>query len=114
MSEQQPPRGADGAPLEPAPEPDGVPLSQKIGRILIGILVVLFGVFAVANAQPVDFSWIFGETRVELDPAGERVEGGVPLIVLLGAAFLIGLLLGLALVWQNRRSKRRAERRGRR
>lgn len=109
MSDQEPPEGhVEGTPQPP--EPPSTPLTQKLGRVLVGVLVVLFGVFAVANAQPVDFSWLFGETHVEIDPTGERVSGGVPLIVLLGAAFVIGLLLGLVVAWQSQRSKRRAER----
>jgi uncharacterized integral membrane protein len=111
VSDQEPPEDRPEAASQP-PEPPSIPLSQKLGRVLIGVLVVLFGVFAVANAQPVDFSWIFGETQVEIDPTGERVAGGVPLIALLVAAFVIGLLLGLVLAWQGRRSRRRAERRG--
>ncbi len=93
---------------QPPPEPSGTPVSQIIGRTVIGVLVVLFIVFAIANAQPVDFSWIFGESRVQVDPSGERIGGGVPLIVLLVAAFLIGLLVGLVVAWQSERNRRRA------
>ncbi len=110
VSEQGLPEDDGREPSQTPPEPAGTPFSQQLGRILIAILVVLFGVFAVANSQPVDFSWIFGEARVEVDPTGERVGGGVPLIVLLGAAFVIGLLVGLVIAWQSARSKRRAER----
>lgn len=108
MSDQEPPEDAGSEARPAATEPPKASFSQNLGRVVIGILVVLFGVFAVANAQPVDFSWIFGETQVEIDPTGERVDGGVPLILLLGAAFAIGLFLGLVIAWQSAR-KRRSE-----
>ena len=108
MSDQEPPEGSGGEPRPAAPEPPRASFAQKFGRVVIAILVVLFGVFAVANSQPVDFSWLFGESQVEIDPTGERVAGGVPLIILLGAAFAIGLFLGLVIAWQSAR-KRRSE-----
>lgn len=110
MSDQEPPEQERGEPASAVPEPRRASFTQKVGRVVIGILVVLFGVFAVANAQAVDFSWIFGETQVQIDETGARVGGGVPLILLLGAAFVIGLFLGLVIAWQSGR-KRRSEQR---
>ena len=78
------------------------PLTQQIGRVVVVLLLVVFGVFAATNAQPVDFSWVFGSTEV-VDGPGEATEGGVPLIVLLLASFAVGALAGAALVWQSRR-----------
>lgn len=88
------------------PERQPVPLTQQIGRIAIVVLAILFGVFAVVNSQAVDFSWVFGETHVRPAPAGEGEVGGVPLIVLLVAAFVVGALLGALLQWNAARGRR--------
>lgn len=97
--------GSGSAPGGPTPERT-TPVTQQIGRVVVVLLVVLFGVFAAVNAQPVDFSWVFGATEVSEPPTG-GTEGGVPLIVLLLAAFAVGALAGVGLVWQGRRSRRR-------
>lgn len=91
-----------------ASQPPPTPLTQQIGRVVVVLLAVAFGVFAVANSQPVEFSWLFGETRVQFDAAGERVGGGVPLIVLLVGSLAIGVAVGMAISWQRARSRRRA------
>ncbi len=83
------------------------PVTQQIGRIVVLVLIVLFGVFAASNAQPVDFSWLFGETRVTEGP-GDTREGGVPLIVLLLISFVMGAAVGGLLAWQGGRHRRRA------
>ncbi len=113
MSEQDPTDGEGRPEPETPPEPPRTPFSQQLGRVVIGIVIVLFGVFAVANAQPVDFSWVFGESLVQIDETGERVDGGVPLIVLLVASFVLGLVVGLIAAWQSGRAKRKAEKRDR-
>ncbi|TVP62750.1 MAG: LapA family protein [Nitriliruptor sp.] len=71
-----------------------MPFTQQLGRVTIVVLAVLFGVFAVANSQRVDFSWIFGETTVREGPTGE-VTGGVPLILLLVGAFVAGAVIAI-------------------
>ena len=107
------PQEAPGA--EPEPEAEApvakepTPFTQQLGRVFIVLLAVLFGIFAVANSQPVDFSWVFGETRVREDPAGEGEIGGVPLIVLLLITFALGMLIGAFVSWQVTRSRRRRE-----
>lgn len=83
------------------------PVTQQLGRIVLLALAVLFVVFALANAQYVDFSWIFGATEV-VQQAGERVEGGVRLIFLLGGAFAIGAILGGFLDHLRHRKRDRA------
>jgi uncharacterized integral membrane protein len=94
------------------PEDDGLatapatPLTQQLGRVFVLLLAILFGVFAVFNSQPVDFSWVFGETQVRPDPTGDGEVGGVPLIVLLVAAFVVGALIGAFTAWQLRRRRR--------
>lgn len=82
-----------------------MPLTQQIGRVVTVLLAVLFGVFVVANAQYVDFSWVFGGTEVVRDAAGERLRGGVPLIVLLLGSFLLGALVAGFTVWQVKRAR---------
>lgn len=80
-----------------------VPFTQQLGRVTVVVLAVLFGVFAVTNAQPVTFSWVFGRTEAVTGPAG--TTGGVPLIVLLVASFAVGAAIG-ALVTRRRGARR--------
>lgn len=92
---------------ETAPPSDRpTPLTQQLGRILIVVVAVIFGIFAVANAHYVDFSWVFGETEV-VETGGERTSGGVPLIALLVVSFALGALVGWASTWRRTRSRRR-------
>jgi len=88
------------------PVPPPTPLTQQIGRVVVVLLAVAFGIFAVVNAQYVEFSWLFGETRVMFDDAGQRVSGGVPLIVLLVASLAIGIAVGMLVSWQRSRTRR--------
>jgi uncharacterized integral membrane protein len=85
------------------------PLTQQLGRVTLVVLAVLFVVFAAANSQPVDFSWIVGTTEVTTDAAGQA-SGGVPLIVLLGVALAIGVVIGALLEWQFLRARRHRRR----
>lgn len=84
------------------PATRGTPFTQQLGRIFVAIIAVLFGIFAVANAQFVDFNWIFGETLV-VQEGGERVSGGVPLIILLVVSFVLGALAGWFATWRRKR-----------
>lgn len=65
-----------------------VPFTQQLGRATVVVLAVLFGIFAVTNAQRVAFSWVFGRTEPVTTAAG--TTGGVPLIVLLVLSFVVG------------------------
>jgi uncharacterized integral membrane protein len=102
--------GRDDAPETPARDEaaPSTPLTQQIGRVVVVLLLVLFVVFAVDNSQRVDFSWVLGETVVREDVAG-ATTGGVPLIVLLVASFVVGALVATAGGWQVRRARRRDE-----
>lgn len=82
-----------------------MPLTQQLGRIVVVVLAILFGVFAVANAQYVDFSWVFGGTTVVEAADGDRLRGGIPLIVLLVASFVLGALVSGLAVWQLNRAR---------
>ena len=74
----------------------------------IGIAVVaLFTAFALANRQYVEFGWLFGSTEIQ-EVSGERVSGGIPLIVLLVVAFLLGAIVGGVVVTLRGRARRRA------
>lgn len=87
------------------------PATQQLGRIVVLVLLVVFIVFAVSNSQPVDFDWVIDETQVsDVDPATGETTGGVPLIVLLLASFLVGALTGAMLVRIRRRRARAADR----
>jgi uncharacterized integral membrane protein len=101
--------GRDGStassPAAASREP--VPFTQILGRITLVVLAVLFGVFAVANSQPVAFSWVFGATEVRAAPGGDGELGGVPLIILLVGSFVIGAAVGMLLEWQLLRGRRR-------
>lgn len=97
--------GGDAARHAPAPAPEA-PFTQLVGRVTVGVLAVLFGVFAVANAQFVSFNWILGETTAEFSDGGEHLRGGVPLIVLLLGSFAIGAVVGwFATWWRARRTR---------
>jgi uncharacterized integral membrane protein len=83
------------------------PVTQQIGRVVVLLLVVLFGVFAATNAHRGDFSWVFGTAEVTETAAGDE-RGGVPLILLLLVSFAVGAVAGAGLVWQSGRARRRA------
>jgi uncharacterized integral membrane protein len=90
----------EGAPDAPAAEgASHTPVTQQVGRIVVVLVATLFVVFALVNAQHVDFSWVFGSTEV-VESGGERVSGGVRLIVLLIAAFLAGAVVAGTAGWQ--------------
>jgi uncharacterized integral membrane protein len=84
------------------------PTGTRVAQVVVLAIAALFAVFALVNSQPVDFSWVFGETRVTRDAAGEVSSGGVPLIVLLLVAFILGAGLGGWWTWQAARSRRQA------
>ena len=105
-AEEGTPSDTEGPPSEVPAEPP-TPFTQHLGRFFIVVLAVLFGIFAVANSQPVDFSWVFGETEVRDDPTGPGEIGGVPLIVLLLVTFALGALIGAFTAWQLSRSRKR-------
>lgn len=93
---------------ERPPGAEDVPLTQQIGRVAVALVAFLFGVFAVVNAQPVAFDWVFGETVPREGPTGEYVGGGVRLIVLLVGSFLAGgLVAWFSMWWRGRRRARR-------
>lgn len=87
----------------------GTPFTQQVGRAVMVVSAILFVIFALANFQYVDFSWIFGETEVE-KTGGERTAGGIPLIVLLVIAFGLGILVGTFGAWRRGRRRGREER----
>jgi uncharacterized integral membrane protein len=104
----EPLRQRDEAPAgheQPAAGREPTPLSQVVGRIVLGIVAVLFVIFSLFNLQRVDFSWIFGSTQV-ITRGGEYVGGGVPLIVLLLGSFALGASVGAGFVWRRERIKR--------
>lgn len=89
-----------------APARQPTPLTQQIGRITVIALAALFLVFALVNLQPVTFSWIFGKSIAVTTPAG-NTSGGVPLILLLIASFVMGGVVGAGLTWRRERVRRR-------
>lgn len=102
------PSAASVPPASGPPELDpgeAMSLGRKVGLTVVIVLAVLFGVFAVGNSHRVTFSWVFGVTEARVDAAGNPV-GGVPLILLLIAALVIGLVVGALLEWQFLRSRR--------
>jgi uncharacterized integral membrane protein len=102
---------AGGAAGEEAAGADqrSVPTSVRVAQGAVLLLAVLFGVFALVNSQPVDFSWVFGETRVERGAGGEVASGGIPLIVLLLVSFILGAVLGGWWVSAATRARHRRE-----
>lgn len=71
-------------------------------------LSAIFAVFALANRQPVSFSWLVGENLATTTATGEPVSGGVPLILLLVVAFVLGFAIGWIVHWRRVRRNRRA------
>jgi uncharacterized integral membrane protein len=92
------------------PQSTGRSVTQVLGLIFIAVLILVFLVFAAANAQYVSFSWVVGETRARFDETGGHIDGGVRLIVLLIGTFFLGLVIGALLSWQEYRRKRREAR----
>lgn len=88
------------------PEARRTPLTQQVGRVVLIAAAVLFVVFAVVNWQSVEFNWVFGSSEITPAPGG-GTTGGVPLIVLLVGAFVLGAIVGRLSSW--RRHRRRDE-----
>lgn len=107
-SGEEPDRSPQGAGRAGAAVERPLPLSQLVGRVVLGLIAVLFVIFAVFNRQPVDFDWVFGQTEV-VEQGGEYVGGGVPLIVLLIGSFVLGAIVGAGLLWRRRRHARRRD-----
>lgn len=95
----------DGAPESVKVGRQPRPATQTIGRIAVALAAAVFVVFALANSQFVEFSWLFGRTEI-ISEGGDRIGGGIRLIYLLLAAFGLGAVVGGGLVLR-RGSKRR-------
>lgn len=103
---------------EPAPETESDTTAEPPGPsallrfrqgFVLGIGIAaaaLFTAFALANRQFVDFGWLFGASEVQ-EVGGDRVAGGIPLIVLLVAAFALGAVVGAIVVTLRSRVRRR-------
>ena len=72
----------------------GTPLTQQVGRIVLTVAAILFGVFAVVNFQNVEVDWLF--TTVE-----------IPLFVALIVSFALGALSAWIATVRSERRKRR-------
>lgn len=66
----------------------GAPFTQQVGRVVVGVLALLFLVFAVYNRQDVTLDWLVATTET-------------PLIVVLIGSFALGALVGSALLWRR-------------
>jgi uncharacterized integral membrane protein len=111
MADEQHEPGMEGVQAAPGPAGPSAVARFRQGAVRgVGIAAIaLFTAFALANRQAVDFSWLFGATEVT-EVAGERVGGGVPLILLLVVAFLLGIVVGTTGTLLRARSRRRAAR----
>jgi len=76
--------------------------AQRTAQITLVAAGVIMAVFAFANLQPVSFSWLVGSTEVVRSDSGV-VTGGVPLIVLLLSAFVLGAIVGRLFGWRAHR-----------
>jgi uncharacterized integral membrane protein len=92
-----------------APSADGPGVVSRFGHGLSRVVLVsigaVFGVFALANRQAVSFSWLFGESVTTTTDRGDAA-GGVPLILLLVAAFVLGAIVGRLSGWRSHRRRR--------
>ena len=102
------PRERELGTTQPSIQKPSVPFTTLVGRIVIGIIAILFTIFAVLNLQRVDFQYIFGESLVRKE-GEEVIGGGVPLIVLLVASFVLGMIVGSLMGWRRRRRGRAYE-----
>lgn len=64
------------------PKEDRTPFTQQVGRTIMAVVAILFGVFAAANIQAVDFNWLPGVDAPD-----------VSLIVLLLISFATGAFI---------------------
>lgn len=74
-----------------------------VWRTVLAVVAVLAVAFGIANRHSVEFSWVFGRSEIRVLPGGNEFSGGVPLILLLLAAFALGALAGLAAMLLYRR-----------
>ncbi len=74
-----------------------------VWRTVLAVVGVLLVAFGIANRQAVEFSWVFGRSEIRVLPGGNELSGGVPLILLLLAAFALGALAGIAALLLYRR-----------
>lgn len=82
----------------------GASFGQRLARVLWLVVLVVFAIFASVNAQFVDFNWVVGETEVS-EVGGDRTSGGVPLIVLMVASFVLGAMVAWLASWRSRRKQ---------
>lgn len=68
-----------------------LPFSQQVGRVVLGVVAVLFVIFSLFNLHGVAFDWIFGEWT------------DAPLILLLLGSFALGAVVGSGIVWRQQR-----------
>lgn len=116
------PQAADGPPTADASQEQAqrsadavapsASLGQRLQRVAWLAIAIVFTIFAVVNAQAVDFNWIFGSAEV-VERGGERVSGGVPLIILLVVSFALGAVVAWLASWRQRRQQIRRVRESR-
>lgn len=76
----------------PATPRDRTPFTQQLGRVVMAIAAILFGVFAVLNFESVEVNWLF--TTVQ-----------TPLIAALAISFVLGALVGWGATARSRRGR---------
>lgn len=74
-----------------------------VWRTILAVIGVLLVAFGIANRHSVEFSWVFGRSEIRVLPGGNEFTGGVPLILLLLAAFALGALAGMSALLLYRR-----------
>ncbi|MBW3578915.1 MAG: hypothetical protein KY462_14470 [Actinobacteria bacterium] len=96
---ERPPQ-QEGRP-EPRPAPtEPAPLSQTVGRVVLGVLALLFMLLSLDNLHPVPIEWLWGGR------GGAFPGEGIPLIVLLLGSFVFGMAVGAGFAWRRGRIRR--------
>lgn len=73
----------------------GTPFTQQVGRVVIAILIAIFGALSFANIEPVEIDLIFAIVEVRL-------------FVLIVLTFVAGVVTGLLVGWRRHRRHRRS------
>ncbi len=86
---------------EPHPAPtEPTPLSQTVGRVVLGVLALLFILFSLDNLHPVPIEWLWGGR------GGAFPGEGPPLSLLLLGSFALGIAVGAGFAWRRGRIRR--------
>ncbi len=88
-------RTAEDRPADRGGAAASTPFTQQVGRVVLALLIAIFGALAFANVDPVAIDLIFGRFEIRL-------------FVLIVLTFAAGLVSGLLIGWRRHRQRHRA------